>query len=75
MNGKKTYQVVEAGIARTFQNIRLFKKMTVIDNVKTAMNMHMHYSLLSAVLRSKHYWREEAEMEEKALQSSGQLPD
>ena len=49
--------------------------MTVIDNVKTAMNMHMHYSLLSAVLRSKHYWREEAEMEEKALQSSGQLPD
>lgn len=68
MNGKKTYQVVEAGIARTFQNIRLFKKMTVIDNVKTAMNMHMHYSLLSAVLRSKHYWREEAEMEEKALQ-------
>ena len=41
LNGKKVHQFVEAGIARTFQNIRLFKKMTVIDNVKTAMNMHM----------------------------------
>ncbi|MDY3920399.1 MAG: ABC transporter ATP-binding protein [Candidatus Limivivens sp.] len=68
MNGKKTHQVVEAGIARTFQNIRLFKKMTVIENVKTAMNMHMHYSLLSAVFRGANYWKEEAEIEGKALQ-------
>ncbi|MDO5423230.1 MAG: ABC transporter ATP-binding protein [Eubacteriales bacterium] len=67
MNGKKTHQVVEAGIARTFQNIRLFKKMTVIENVKTAMNMHMHYSLASAIFRSAKYWKEEAEIEEKAL--------
>ena len=37
MNGKKTHQIVHAGIARTFQNIRLFKKMTVIENVKAAM--------------------------------------
>ena len=41
MNGKKTHQAVAAGIARTFQNIRLFKKMTVIENVKTAMNLQM----------------------------------
>ena len=37
LNGKQTYQVVEAGIARTFQNIRLFKAMTVLDNVKIAV--------------------------------------
>ena len=42
MNGKKTHQIVHAGIARTFQNIRLFKKMSVIENVKTAMQAHTH---------------------------------
>ncbi len=68
MNGKKTHQVVEAGIARTFQNIRLFKKMSVIENVKAAMNMHMHYSLLSAVFRTGSYWKEEAEITEKAME-------
>ena len=39
MNGKKTHQVVEAGIARTFQNIRLFKKLSVLENVKVAMKI------------------------------------
>ena len=68
MNGKKTHQVVEAGIARTFQNIRLFKKMTVIENVKAAMNMHMHYSLLAAIFRTGSYWKEEAEITEKAME-------
>lgn len=66
MNGKKTHQVVQAGISRTFQNIRLFKKMTVLDNVKVAMNMHMTYSLPAAVLRFPKYWKQEAEIEEKA---------
>ena len=41
MNGKKPHQVAKAGIARTFQNIRLFKKMTVLDNVKVAFNLNM----------------------------------
>lgn len=68
MNGKKTHQVVSAGIARTFQNIRLFKKMTVIENVKVAMNMHMKYSLLSAVLRTGAYWKEERDITEKAME-------
>jgi len=66
MNGKKTHQVVKAGIARTFQNIRLFKKMTALDNVKVAMNMNMKYSLPSAFLRLPGYWKEEKEIDEKA---------
>lgn len=68
LNGKKTHQVVATGISRTFQNIRLFKKMTVIDNVKVAMNMHMSYSLVSTVFRLPKYWKEEAEIEEKAME-------
>jgi branched-chain amino acid transport system ATP-binding protein len=52
MNGKKTYQIVEAGIVRTFQNIRLFRKMTVIDNVKVAMEQKLHYGLPQAVFRT-----------------------
>ena len=64
MNGKKTHQVVQAGIARTFQNIRLFKKMTALENVKVAMKMK--YSLPSAILRLPGYWNEEAGTDELA---------
>ena len=66
MDGKKTYQIVHAGIARTFQNIRLFKKMTVIENVKTAMQAHTTYSLTDAIFRTKKYWQQEAEITERA---------
>ncbi len=66
MNGKKTYQVVQAGIARTFQNIRLFKKMTALENVKVAMNKNMKYSVVSAIFRLPGYWKEEAEIDAKA---------
>ena len=41
--GKKTYEITQHGIARTFQNIRLFKYLSVIDNVKIAMNSQMKY--------------------------------
>ena len=68
MNGKKTHQVVAAGIARTFQNIRLFKKLTVLENVKVAMNMYMHYSLFSSIFRLSGYWKEEISIEEKAYE-------
>lgn len=67
MNGKKTHQIVSSGISRTFQNIRLFKSMTVIENVMVSMNMHMSYSLISSVFRTKKYWRQEAEVREKAM--------
>ena len=59
MNGKKTHQIVHAGIARTFQNIRLFKKMTVIENVKAAMLHKLGYGMPQAILRTPRYWREE----------------
>ena len=60
MNGKKTHQIVHAGIARTFQNIRLFKKMTVIENVKAAMLEELTYNMPQAIFRTKAYWQQEA---------------
>ena len=60
MNGKKTHQIVHAGIARTFQNIRLFKKMTVIENVKAAMLEELTYNMPQAIFRTKAYWQPEA---------------
>lgn len=64
--GKKTAQITQCGVARTFQNIRLFKDMRVIDNVKTAMNYQMHYSVLSGILRMPSYWKEEAQAQQRA---------
>lgn len=66
MNGKKTHQIVQAGIARTFQNIRLFKKMSVIDNVKAAMHADLSYGLAQAIFRTPSYWREEKMITERA---------
>ncbi len=67
MNGKKIHQVVQAGIARTFQNIRLFKSMTVLDNVKVAYGFSFKYRLASALFRYSSYWKEEKSIEEKAM--------
>ncbi|MDR1136756.1 MAG: ABC transporter ATP-binding protein [Synergistaceae bacterium] len=58
--GKSTHEVIRHGIARTFQNIRLFKSLSVMDNVKIALHNSMNYSLLSACLRLPSYWRQEA---------------
>ena len=66
MAGKKPHQMVKAGIARTFQNIRLSKKMTVIDNVRVAFNLHMKYSVLQSILRTPLVWKEEEEIDRKA---------
>ncbi|HHX60017.1 MAG TPA: ABC transporter ATP-binding protein [Epulopiscium sp.] len=66
--GKKPYQIVERGITRTFQNIRLFKSMTVLDNVKTACHHHMKYTALEGILRTKRYKEEEIEIEKKAYE-------
>lgn len=67
MNGKKMHQVVQAGIARTFQNIRLFKSMTVLENVKVAFEMKFNYKLPGALFRLPGYWKEEADIEEQAM--------
>ena len=67
LNGKKTYQFVAAGVARTFQNIRLFRQMTVIENVKAAFTKDISYSLLDAAFRTPKYWRTEKALTEKAM--------
>ena len=67
LNGKKTHQFVAAGIARTFQNIRLFKQMSVIDNVKAAFAKDVKYRMGAALFRTPGYWSAEAELERKAL--------
>lgn len=64
--GKKTYQITQNGIARTFQNIRLFKDCTVLDNVKIAMNSQMKYSVIQGILRTKAFRREEKEISNRA---------
>ena len=65
--GKKTYEVNKLGIARTFQNIRLFKTLTVLDNVLIGMHNGMGYNLGSSVLRLPAYWKQEKEAKQEAL--------
>lgn len=60
-------QANKAGVARTFQNIRLFSNMSVLDNVKTGMHATTKYSLLSAVLRLPSYYAQEKETTQKAM--------
>lgn len=57
--GKSTYEIASSGIARTFQNIRLFKSMTVLENVKVAFHTRMTYSPLSGITRASRYDSEE----------------
>lgn len=64
--GLKPYQITQRGIARTFQNIRLFSNLSVLDNVKIAYHFHVKYGLLESVLRFGRYFNEEREIAEKA---------
>lgn len=66
-SGKKSYQVTQMGMARTFQNIRLFSELSVIDNVKIAYNMHVTYNLADAIIRDGKYLSEEEFITQKAL--------
>ena len=66
--GKKTIEINRAGIARTFQNIRLFKDLTVLDNVKAGLHNHHPYSTLEGILRLPRYYKVEKEMDEKAME-------
>ena len=66
--GKKTYQVNRMGVARTFQNIRLFKEMSVIDNIKVGLHESMKYDLASSLIRLPNYWKEEKKCTERALE-------
>lgn len=66
--GKTTIDINRAGIARTFQNIRLFKDQSVLDNVKIGLHNRMTYSTLTGILRLPKYRKVEREMNEKAME-------
>ncbi|MDP4179250.1 MAG: ABC transporter ATP-binding protein [Bacillota bacterium] len=66
IEGIKPYEITKKKIARTFQNIRLFKKLTVIENLKISFNYQIKYNLVHSVLRLPKYFKEEAEITEKS---------
>lgn len=68
ITGKKTIEVNKEGIARTFQNIRLFKELSVLDNVKVGLHNHHPYSAVTGILRLPGYKKVEKEMDEKAME-------
>lgn len=65
--GKNPAQICQTGVARTFQNIRLFKKMSVLDNVKVALHNETKYSLWTSMFRLPGYFKKEKEMDQRAL--------
>jgi len=65
--GKHTYQINQMGIARTFQNIRLFGKLSVEDNVKIGLHNQINSSVLESTLRLPRHWKQEKQAHEKAL--------
>ena len=67
-HGMDTMKVNRAGIARTFQNIRLFQDLSVEDNVKVGMDTQMHYNMWSGIFRLPGYWKEEKVAHERALE-------
>ena len=67
ITGAHTISVNKAGVARTFQNIRLFKKLTVLDNVKSALHSHFSYSTFDGIFRTPKFRRIEKEMDKEAL--------
>ncbi len=68
ITGKKTIEINKEGVARTFQNIRLFKDMSVLDNVKVGLHNKHHYSTLEGILRLPRYRKVEKEMNERAME-------
>lgn len=68
LTGKKPVEINKAGIARTFQNIRLFSQLTVLDNVKVGLHNEKKYSVLDGVLRTPRYRKQEKAMDQRALE-------
>lgn len=68
LTGKSTMEINKAGIARTFQNIRLFKDLSVLDNVKAGLHNHHPYSTITGILRLPKYFKVEREMNERAME-------
>jgi branched-chain amino acid transport system ATP-binding protein len=67
VHGLKPWQISQKGIARTFQNIRLFKNLTVLENVLIATHQHVEYGLMDALFQTKRFLKSEKDMTEKAM--------
>lgn len=68
ITGKSTIEINQSGIARTFQNIRLFKDLSVLDNVKSGLHSHYRYSTLEGIFRLPRYFKQEKAMDERAME-------
>lgn len=68
LTGKSTIEINQAGIARTFQNIRLFKDLSVLDNVKAGLHNHHPYSTIEGIFRLPRYYKVEKEMNARAME-------
>ena len=64
INGKNPHEIVSMGIARTFQNIRLFKALTVAENVAVAFNKDLKTSIVSSIFRTRRFYKEEKKVYE-----------
>ncbi|MBS6881897.1 MAG: ABC transporter ATP-binding protein [Clostridiaceae bacterium] len=69
--GKKPHDICKMGVARTFQNIRLFSKLTVLDNVKTGLHNEITYSLVESLFHVGSYRKKERAMNERAMELLG----
>ena len=67
LNKKKPHEIARKGVSRTFQNIRLFKDLTVLENVLIALDTQADYSILTGILKMPKFFRQEKEMEEEAM--------
>ena len=67
ITGRKTTEINQDGIARTFQNIRLFKELSVLDNVKAGLHNHYKYSTVAGIFRLPNYYKVEKQMDEEAM--------
>ncbi len=67
INKQKPYQITKMGLARTFQNIRLFKDLTVLDNVRIAFHFQVRYNAIQSILRTPAFYKEEGEITQKAM--------
>ena len=68
LTGKSTIEINQAGIARTFQNIRLFKDLSVLDNVKAGLHNHHPYSTIEGIFRLPRYYKVEKKMNARAME-------
>jgi len=68
IHGIKPYEITKKRISRTFQNIRLFKNLTVLDNVKISFDYNVNYNLFHSIFRLPKFHKEEEEIEQRALQ-------